>query len=263
MDFAIGPNQGAGVPAPYNDDGLLWALDPYSMSVTKETSHIASIPGWGGQYNTETLVAAVTGLVTSQDGTQVTLQSTSLHDVTSLVGADGSLDLQWNATTDAGSEYVLFAFYLQRSESREVRPSNEVVAAVPQSPILNYRENGSWVVDHFSKTGAQLIIDFWNDSLLSGGTSDALLQVGNFMWEDSQEYWIGTNLLWTPKLPDIFLSNRRYNISNYLPFIVTANLAGVTTLSGIKYISDEEDGGQSHIHDYQQTVSCTISNISL
>lgn len=26
VDLSVGPNQGAGVPAPYNDDGLLWEL---------------------------------------------------------------------------------------------------------------------------------------------------------------------------------------------------------------------------------------------
>jgi hypothetical protein len=33
VDMALGPNQGAGVPAPYDSDGLLWDLNFFVVSV--------------------------------------------------------------------------------------------------------------------------------------------------------------------------------------------------------------------------------------
>lgn len=257
IDFSMGPNQGAGVPAPYNDEGLLWDLDAFNVTVSKGTSDIQSIPGWGGKYNADSLLAAVTGLVVAENanGTEVTLAASSLKDVTSLVnGTDGSLSFEFNAT-DEGTGYVLFTFYEVHSEVREVAASDSIPAAVPQSPIQTYKENGSWVVDHFSAAGAQVIIDLWNSSLLSGSSSAGIREVGNFFWEDSQEYQTNNSIFWTPKFPEVFSSNRGYNLSTYLPLIVSADLAGKTTFSGITYITDEADNGEAHIEDYEQTVS--------
>lgn len=251
----MGPNQGAGIPAPYNDDGLLCDLAPFSANISQGTSSIESIPGWGGGYNADSLVAAVTALVVADNGTQVTLAASSLEDVTSSVNAaDGSLSFDF----DAG-EYVLFTFYQEQSEYREVMAGDQVEAAVPQSPIQNYKQNGSWVVDHFSATGAQIFIDFWNTSLLSGNTSDAIREVGNFLWEDSQEFGANNSIFWTPKFSDVFLANRGYNVSTWLPVIVSADLAGLTTFSGVTYITDEDDAGLGHIEDYEQTVSSELS----
>jgi hypothetical protein len=36
VDMALGPNQGAGVPAPFDSDGLLWDLNFFDVSVLLE-----------------------------------------------------------------------------------------------------------------------------------------------------------------------------------------------------------------------------------
>lgn len=252
--MAMGPNQGAGVPAPYDDEGLLWDIAPFSVNISKGTSGVDTIPGWAGKYNADTLFAAVVGLIVGENanGTEVTLSASSLEDVTALVDStDGSLSYNFS-TTDDGAEYVLFAFYQVHAEYREVASPEAVEAAVPQSPVENYRQNGSWVVDHFSATGAQLIIDLWNSSLLAGDSSENIREVGNYLWEDSQEYTTNNHAFWTPKFPEAFLTSRGYNVSTYLPIIVSASLAGIE--SNITYITDEDDAGQAHIEDYEQTV---------
>ena len=127
---------------------------------------------------------------------------------------------------------------------------SEVQAAVPQSPIQDYKQNGSWVVDHFSAEGAQLIIDFWPESLLFDNTPDLIRQVGNYMWEDSQKYKFGVTTYWTPNLPHTFATNRGYSINKYIP--VVTDVRGSTTSS---YILDDGDEGVGFIEDYQQTVS--------
>jgi hypothetical protein len=234
----MGPNQGAGVPAPYDDDGLLWDLAAFNQTVAIGGSFNGTVPGWG----TGALVAAVTGVVTnSTDSTHKTLAEASLVDVTGLVSSSGQLQVQFNNTD--GVENDVFAYYLIHSEYREAQSPSDVPAAVPQSPVTTYAQNGSWVVDHYSAKGAQVIIDFWNQSLLDEGTSDLIREVGNYMWEDSQEYSVST--WWTPLFQQAFQANRGYSVNKFIPLLAS---------SGVTYTSDEADAGASHIVDYQQTV---------
>ncbi|CAN8096245.1 unnamed protein product [Discula destructiva] len=258
VDLAIGPNQGAGVPAEYNDDGLLWDLAGFNVTITNGTNYSAVLPGWGGDHNLNTLVAATTALVVnqSQDATQITLSATSLTDHTSHVDTNGTLSIVFN-NTNSSSAYVLFVFYLQHSRYREVVASSDTITAVPQSPIETWNQNGSWVVDHFSSAGAQIVINFWEDYLLTGNSSDAILQAGNYMWEDSQEYYSRSNVLWTPALPQTFESNRGYSFNNYIPLITGQNYAGGGAAPSfpVTYMLDEADGGSGHIQDFQQTLT--------
>ena len=59
MDFAIGPNQGAGVPAEFDDEGLQWDLRPFNVTVPIGGRFDGILPGW----ETGPLVSASTGLV--------------------------------------------------------------------------------------------------------------------------------------------------------------------------------------------------------
>lgn len=257
VDFAIGPNQGAGVPAPYNDDGLLWDLAGFNSTVAPGTLYSDTIPGWGGAYNSDTLVAATTGLIVNQTDTEITLSASSLADLTTYVDSSGKLTYNFS-TTDEGSAYALFAYYLMHPETREVNSSAVSAAAVPQSPIENWTQNGSFVVDHFSAAGAQLVIDFWNQSLLGGNTTEAIREVGNYFWEDSQEFNSKSNLLWTPELPRVFEKNRGYAFEKYIPFVYGVTSSGGGKVAApITYVLDQIDGGESHIQDFQQTVRPT------
>lgn len=47
MDFALGPNQGAGVPAHPDDEGVMWELWPFNVSVPIGGSFNTVLPGWG------------------------------------------------------------------------------------------------------------------------------------------------------------------------------------------------------------------------
>ena len=51
MDFTVGPNQGAGVPAEPDDEGIMWQLLPFNTSVPVGGSFDGVLPGWGsGQF---------------------------------------------------------------------------------------------------------------------------------------------------------------------------------------------------------------------
>jgi hypothetical protein len=238
VDFAMGPNQGAGVPAPYNDDGLLWDLAAFNQTVAIGSSFNGTLPGWG----TGSLVAAVTGVVANTtDSTHKTLAKSSLVDVTDRVSSSGQLQVHFNNSN--GMENVVFAYYLVHSEYREVQSPADVPAAVPQSPVTTYAQNGSWVVDHYSAKGAQVIIDFWNQSLLDEVNSELIREVGNYMWEDSQEFSVST--WWNPRFQQKFQENRGYSVNKFIPILAS---------SDVTYTTDEADAGASHIVDYQQTV---------
>lgn len=163
MDFALGPNQGQGVPAVEDSDGLMWDLSSFNLTIPLGGSFNATWPGWG----TGSLLAVVTALVTNPEylssvdpslpgdlplnRTQITLAEKSLKDVTSQVGTDGSLTVDFAADA-AGINYTLFAIYLIHSDFRAQDSPEDLLR--PQSIPQNYLQNGSWAVDHFSALGA-------------------------------------------------------------------------------------------------------------
>ncbi|KAH8646859.1 hypothetical protein BX600DRAFT_484724 [Xylariales sp. PMI_506] len=248
VDLATGPNQGAGVPAPYNQTGLLWDLSPFNETVPLGGTFDEILPGWGSGK----LVAAVTGVAVnstnSTTGSTVILRDSSLTDLTSKVGSDGRLKIQF--PSDSGGLYnILFAYYLIQSHYREVQSPDEVQIAVTQSPITNYKQNGSFAVDHFSAAGAQVMIDFWNQELLDKNTKNLIAQAGNYLWEDSME--IAATIWWTPRLPSVFNSNRGYSVAKYIPLLISAT----SSVSKVSFATDEADKGASHLVDYKQTLT--------
>lgn len=246
VDLAIGPNQGAGVPSPYNDDGLLWDLAGFNLTFSPDKGYDGIIPGWGAG----PLIAAVTAQVSStgsNDDTYKVLLESSLLDVTPLVNSNGHLQVKANDTAE-GCQY-LFAYYLVHSEYREVQSPADVMAAVPQSPITTYSQNGSWVVDHFSPQGALAVVNFWRQALLDSESGALIREVGNYLWEDSQEYTVST--FWTPRLQEVFKANRGYSINRFIPILIGS---GGGSTPDITYVTDELDAGASHTMDYQQTV---------
>ncbi|OCL07765.1 hypothetical protein AOQ84DRAFT_408338 [Glonium stellatum] len=219
MDFAMGPNQGQGVPADPDDDGLMWDLFAYNASIPLGGSYKGQIPGWG---TSGSLQAVVTGLVTKSENVssnvsapslpnaqtanriQITLAADSLTDLTSKVGANGALNITF-PTNETGLEHRVFAFYLY---------------------------------------------------LLVNGTKEALMQVGNYAWEDSIE--IDPVVFWTQNLPERFRDARDYDITKWLPILFHQNTRvswGSPTEPATWYITDEIDSGNSHIADFRTTLT--------
>ena len=246
VDLALGPNQGAGVPAPSESDGLLWDLFSFEVSVPIGGTFDCVLPGW----HSGVLVAASTGHVLNVTASTITLSQTSLNDITNLVDGNGNVRINF-PSDQTGIENRLFAYYLKHAHYPEVQAQDSVMAAVPQSPIKTYEQNGSWVVDHFSALGAQTIIDYWEKHLLDSSTINLIKKAGNYVWEDSQEFFFFQNTYWTPKLPDTFLANRGYNVNKYIPLLINTLASSTSTAL---YVTDELDSGSSHIADYRQTV---------
>ena len=196
MDFSNGPNQGAGVPAKPDDDGLMWELIPFNSSVEIGGKFDDTLPGWG----TGKFVSASTGLVTASkdatysalpawqgpyeyNGTMQTLAASSLEDITDQVDENGHLSLSVPSNAN-GLHYQVFAYYQNHSTYREQASPLFVNTTVEQSPIQTFVQNGSWIVDHYSAKGAQVIIDFCENYLLDDATRALIEEVGNYGWED-------------------------------------------------------------------------------
>ena len=255
VDMSLGPNQGAGVPAPSESDGLLFDLDYYEVAVPIGGTFNGVLPGWGS----EALVSASTGLVTnattnSGGGTTTVLSESSLNDITKSVDLNGNVTISFPSKQPGGIENRVFAYYLKHSHYPEVQSQATVAAAVPQSPITTWQQNGSWVVDHFSALGAQTFISYWEDNLLDSSNIKLIKEVGNYVWEDSQEFYFLENTFWTPNLPATFLKNRGYNVNKYVPLLINTL---TTSMSVDLYVLDSLDTGASHVADYRQTV-CDI-----
>ncbi|KXS99227.1 hypothetical protein AC578_6891 [Pseudocercospora eumusae] len=258
IDLALGPNQGAGVPAALNSDGLQWDLQPFNMTVEIGGRFSGVLPGW----NTGPLVAASTGLVTKTTNVSseitYTLSATSLQDVTSKVSSRGELTVDFPSNV-TGEHFMIFSYYLVHTQYREQQTPLLVTSGngVQQSPVVSFVQNGSWVVDHFSATGAKIVADFWNEYLLSGGeTADLVREVGNYIWEDSQEF--PSNIIWTPKVPEAFHIQHGYELAKYLPIFMNGNAGGISVLPVAAppvFVTDEPLQDAKHVADFRQTMT--------
>ena len=268
MDFAMGPNQGTGVPAPIEADGLSWDLSAFNVSVPLGGTFEGVLPGWG----TGSLQAAIVGTVlgsqnlTASDPsgglpgdlplnrTQYILSASSLADVTDQVDDSGVLHFDFSNTTSKNAtedKHVVFAIYLLQSLFRAQQGPLEMGG--PQTTPASWLQNGSWAVDHFSAAGARVMTQFWEDHILNNGTKELLREVGSYGWEDSVE--IEANVRWTKNLGSIFYEQNKYSINKWLPTLFHRNGLYKNSNSGFWWVTDEEDAGYGHIADYRATVS--------
>ncbi|KAL1617257.1 hypothetical protein SLS56_011061 [Neofusicoccum ribis] len=273
MDFALGPNQGQGVPAESNDEGLQWDLASHSSVVPTNGSFSGVIPGWGdGQ-----LVALVSALVLSETNvtisgssfpppeytsySRLTLSQSSLKDITSRVPTSGHVSLNFNSSTN-GARHQLFAFYERRTLAKNLN--------FPYNDTETIFDNGSYSVDHFSVAGARTVSNFWKKYVLKDEIKKLLIDVGNYgkhsdslflqllvlivceAWEDSIE--LVSNTSWTPAIPAKFEKKYGYSILPFLPLIMWGNNNLVIQPSGpgrVQCLLDSDDAGQGYVNDYR------------
>ena len=264
MDFAMGPNQGQGVPAEVADEGLVWDLTMSAASVPVGGSFNDVIPGWGSGELQSVVTAVVTNnaqLAAYDPGTGLlgspgpipdavtvkTLAIDTVKEVTAQVKSDGTLSADFSSDS-SGQEHLVFATYLYQPHFRAQQMAPGLGG--PQTWPTDMVSNGSFIVDHFSSRGAKVMTDFWEKYLLIDGTKENLQKVGNYGWEDSIEVY--PNLYWTKDLPEAFNKTWGYSISKYLPIIMHQN--ALWNNEGTWYITDEPDNGNSYVADYRTTV---------
>ncbi|KAH8897161.1 hypothetical protein GQ53DRAFT_887412 [Thozetella sp. PMI_491] len=255
MDFAMGPNQGQGVPASADDEGLQWDLVSFTKLVPGNSTFDGVIPGWG----TGELVALIRAEVlstqnlwyetTSQFTTvNVTYDQYILKDK-SLVEYTSSVDLDTghafiSAGTTEGTSSRIFAFYQRLSLHK-----NLDFAATDDSSIF---DNGSYIVDHYSARGAETITKFWETYILSDSIKSLLSDVGNYGWEDSVE--MTSNISWSRGLPERFQRLMGYEIRPILPLLAFGqNNINIQSSSpgAFQCILNTDDQGAGYINDFR------------
>lgn len=186
FDFAVGPNQGAGVPSVVETPGLAKELVYGNTTVQAGTTFSGKVPDPIVEFNqilgfmnplepwgSNELVAVVAGKVMSttlldQNFYLSVLDENSLVDLTN--ATDNEI-LTWNAPKGNGT-WMLFAVYERYTNQRSC-------TSVPNATTT--LGNGSWTVDHWSARGAKKTTDFWDQHILSDAGIDALVrEVGEY-----------------------------------------------------------------------------------
>ncbi|KAF8126427.1 hypothetical protein K438DRAFT_2001413 [Mycena galopus ATCC 62051] len=229
IDFAMGPDQGAGVPVFPQDvdmEGLNTelAFGAIFLSPGEKFSGILPPPQVFPEPNNPTanitkfaLVSAIVAeLVPGADPTasRVSLEWNTVQELTSDV--DKSFNVSFTAPNASS---VLLAYYSRRNGYPEAEGGFN--GSFPNLP----GSWGSYVVDHFSAKGAQVTIDFIEQNILAQqgiGALAALPNVGSYVWEDSMEFW--AQLFWTDGLPQRFLERHGYEINKTLPVVSTISV---------------------------------------
>lgn len=141
------------------------------------------IPGWGAGE----LVALVSAEVLSTKNISLgTSSGTSLFGAAqtsylSLVLKNGTL-VDWGQNVSStghvslrfpsGSSHRLFAFYQFLTHEKNLEYSSGNAKTI--------WDNGSYVVDHYSARGAQVVAKFWERYILPDGVKELLMEVGNY-----------------------------------------------------------------------------------
>ncbi|KAL4883580.1 hypothetical protein BJY04DRAFT_226598 [Aspergillus karnatakaensis] len=254
MDFALGPNQGQGVPAEPDNEGLQWNLVPFSTNV-RGRKFEATIPGWG----TGELVAVVTALVKATQNiseavaglagpetiaySKFTLDHRTLTERTQGVNPDGRVALSF-PSPPAGSHYRVFAFYERLAGYKNL--------VFPSERNTSIFDHGSFAVDHFDAKGAAVVRDFWKDNILNDQVSDLLARVGNYAWEDSLEMHF--NVTWSRSLPPRFHDLHGYRLEPYLPLLTfrqNSILLQPNEPGPFECVLDTKDKGMGYINDFR------------
>ncbi|KAL4783796.1 hypothetical protein BJX76DRAFT_368146 [Aspergillus varians] len=264
MDFPLGPNQGQGVPAEWDDEGLQWNLQSFTTKVPANGTFEGVIPGW----NNGQLVAFTSALVLSEQPrweastvatapknhtwTEFTLSQGSLKEHTSQVSSTGRVKLTF-PRTKGNSYYRLFAFFQEMNHQKNLHfePTEE-------GSIFS---NGSLVVDHYSARGAQTVIEFWEKHFLTDEVTELIKQVGNCAWEDSVE--ILANITWTPSLPELFQKKHGYSINPFLPllnFKQNSQFAQLQAFGDFNSLLDTPCKGVGYVNDYRSALEDGYNN---
>lgn len=194
----------------------------------------------------------------------IILDEESLVDITDSVVNN---TLRWTAPTKFAN-YTLFAVYEKFTLQRSVDPIDHAAELIG---------NGSWITDHFSASGANLVIDFWDEHILGGEVRELIKNVGEHgkvairrgvtsfyiivltlevAWEDSME--MSSALWWSHGFLERFEANRGYSPRKYLPLLFhqSNTLRAQYRPYNTTYLLGSADHGQHKaLQDYRLTLS--------
>jgi len=127
-----------------------------------------------------------------------------LASVIDLTPESGALD--WQAP--AGDTWVIVGAWYRGTAMKPDLPYRSLI------PL--YTDPEAYVVDYFSKAGAQAFIEYFS-TLLTPATRKLLRRTGGTIFDDSIEVATGVAQLWTPQFLAEFATRRGYALVPFLP----------------------------------------------
>ncbi|WP_328529612.1 glycosyl hydrolase [Nocardioides sp. NBC_00368] len=214
VDVTVGPSWPAAVPTiTPDDDAACTELVHGQAMVTAGSTYDAALPEPvvepASAVTRVELVTVqahrVTGYVRDRNNN---ITSTIL-DPASYVDLSGETDgehLTWTAPAEpVGATWVLLVTWRRGS-------GQEPEAGPHTSPR-------AYVVDHFSRRGAQKVIDLWQDRVLDGELRTLLRKAGGYLFEDSLEIETEATI-WTRDFLEEFEAKHGYDLRPWLPFVL-------------------------------------------
>ncbi|UOE21197.1 alpha-L-rhamnosidase [Thermobifida halotolerans] len=208
IDLTIGPAWPAAVPT----------ITPQDTAAVRELAHGVEFLSGGQEFAgavPEPVVEPAEGVTerrlvavqvarladgASTDKRPYKLVADTVEEVTDRV-TDGNLT--WSPPDDA--TWAVISYWERGSGQRPERgPHTEPV---------------SYVVDHFSTTGTQAVIDFWEEAILNNRVRALLKKAGGALFEDSIEMETDATL-WTTTMPEDFERHTGYALKPYLPLAI-------------------------------------------
>ncbi|KAI0533554.1 hypothetical protein GGR58DRAFT_109359 [Xylaria digitata] len=283
LDFSVGGNQGQGVPSEPEEVGLalelVWLLSAHAaaalvlsrgrlISIYSDQAYVnVSIPA--GQFFNGTLplstqpvnpelynmyaleefgqqnLSVVLGMevLAQSDSDSGTVTIGRVVDLSDKVDRNAR-SISWVApSSDEGNTWRLVAWY--------ERYTNQRAIAGGQDP-LNFVQNGSWIVDHFSAAGARKMTSFFDDYVVpEDADKEKLSRVSKYAWEDSIE--MNAALWWTTGFAELFRASRGYEINTCLPFLIKKDTywAALTVPYGEAFVSPNRTLAEGCNDDYR------------
>ncbi|MGO4255662.1 glycosyl hydrolase [Marmoricola sp. RAF53] len=182
----------------------------------------------------KTVVAQCVAACASGQAGTVSLDPASVVDVSGQVSG-GKLDYTFPAGN--GNPWVLLDF--QQTASGLIAQSGGYTATQP-----------NYVIDHWSRGGARIQGNFWDENILTPAVQKNLDQIGRgAVFEDSLE--LGSTQKWTWSFLPTFTNLRGYDPSLFLPALAGAGIQATGTPA-----FDFAGGvGKQFREDYRQTMS--------
>ncbi|PVI04053.1 hypothetical protein DM02DRAFT_694583 [Periconia macrospinosa] len=262
FDFALGPNQGSGVPSVVETPGLAKQLVYGNATIQSGATFRGELPEPNLGFNqfpgfmnplelwgSNELVAVVAGRIVIENllsGNHYVsvLEENSLINLTNITN-EGTLT--WTAP-EGNETWIIFSIYERYTNQRSC------VSIANATTALG---NGSWMVDHWSARGAKLTTDFWDQQILSDASIAALMRdAGGYAWEDSME--MQAAVPWTSDLIVRFNERHGYDITPYLPLLFHATNSWNMLMPpyNITYTLGEymTDGGP-YVEDYKAVLT--------
>lgn len=197
LDLFLGPSWPLASPAVTGNERTLGSqeLGLAKTKVVGPAQLTVAPPRRAGERPDDRLVAVTGARVAAEDSAGITLDPDTAIDLTQRVGSDGIV--RWDVPA---GRWILFAFWQA--------PTRQVASSYPAA--------GPHVVDHFSRTAVNAVLDYFDENVLAP-QDRRTVAAAEQIFTDSYE--MQAELLWTHDFLAEFRRRRGYDLTPYLPVV--------------------------------------------